>query len=106
MPPRPRDIEPRIVQARESHYNLGRKRTTKARRNPSSRAKHLHGLAIILVDACARSVCRRASWACRVVHKEGNHTWVEIWDGEWFFTGADEYDKHGLDRGCSMPTPP
>jgi len=29
----------------------------------------------------------------------GNHTWIEIWDGGWHFTGADEYDKDGLDRG-------
>jgi hypothetical protein len=31
--------------------------------------------------------------------KDGNHTWVEIWDGDWFFTGADEFDKQGLNRG-------
>jgi dienelactone hydrolase len=29
----------------------------------------------------------------------GNHTWAEIWDGGWHFTGADEYDKEGLNRG-------
>jgi hypothetical protein len=34
-----------------------------------------------------------------MVHKAGNHTWVEVWDGDWHFTGADEYDKKGLDRG-------
>ena len=31
--------------------------------------------------------------------KSGNHTWVEIWDGEWKFLGADEYDEKGLNRG-------
>src|SRR4051812_10461775 len=29
----------------------------------------------------------------------GNHTWVEVWDGGWHFTGAAEYDPKGLDRG-------
>jgi len=32
-------------------------------------------------------------------HKRGNHTWVEIWDGQqWRFCGADEPDPKGLDR--------
>jgi hypothetical protein len=58
------------------------------------------GLSIILSDAC-RSVGIPARlvgtplWA----NKRGNHTWVEIWDGEWFFTGACEADKNGLNRG-------
>jgi predicted esterase len=30
--------------------------------------------------------------------KQGNHTWAEIWDSDWFFTGADEYNKEGLNR--------
>src|SRR5207247_2709151 len=29
----------------------------------------------------------------------GNHTWVEIWDGEWHFAGAAEPDAAGLDHG-------
>jgi hypothetical protein len=29
----------------------------------------------------------------------GNHTWVEVWDGDWHFVGAAEPDKAGLDRG-------
>jgi hypothetical protein len=58
------------------------------------------GLSIVLSDAC-RSVCVPArlvgtpSWA----NKRGNHTWVEIWDGGWHFTGACEPDPAGLDRG-------
>ncbi len=58
------------------------------------------GLSIVLSDAC-RSVCIPARlvgtplWA----NKRGNHTWVEIWDGDWHFTGACEPDKQGLDRG-------
>ena len=32
-------------------------------------------------------------------NKRGNHTWVEIWDKDWHFTGACEPDPNGLDRG-------
>jgi hypothetical protein len=32
-------------------------------------------------------------------NKNGNHTWVEVWDGEWHFTGAAEPSAEGLDRG-------
>lgn len=58
------------------------------------------GLSIILSDAC-RSVCVPARlvgtplWS----NKRGNHTWVEIWDKDWHFTGACEQDPKGLDRG-------
>jgi hypothetical protein len=57
------------------------------------------GLSILLVDAC-RSVAVPARvvgtplWA----NKRGNHTWVEVWDKNWHFTGAAEPDPKGLDR--------
>lgn len=58
------------------------------------------GLSILLSDAC-RSVCiparlvGTAQWAT----VPGNHTWVEIWDDGWHFTGACEADPNGLNRG-------
>lgn len=58
------------------------------------------GLSIILADAC-RSVGVPArlvgtpSWT----NKRGNHTWVEVWDGGWQFTGAAEPSAEGLNRG-------
>ncbi len=58
------------------------------------------GLSIILSDAC-RSVGIPARlvgtplWA----NLRGNHTWVELWDDGWHFTGACEADPKGLDRG-------
>ena len=58
------------------------------------------GLSILLIDAC-----RSVGIPARVVgipkwpNKPGNHTWVEIWDGDWHFTGACEPDKDGLNRG-------
>jgi predicted peptidase len=58
------------------------------------------GLSIVLSDAC-RAVCVPARLAGTPLwaNKRGNHTWVEIWDQEWHFTGACEPDKNGLDRG-------
>ncbi len=58
------------------------------------------GLSILLIDAC-RSVGVPARlvgtplWA----NLRGNHTWVEVWDGDWHFAGAAEPDAAGLDRG-------
>ncbi len=58
------------------------------------------GLSILLSDAC-RSVAVPARlvgtplWA----NGRGNHTWVEVWDDGWHFTGACEPDPQGLDRG-------
>jgi len=56
------------------------------------------GLSVLLIDAC-RSVgvpsrfVGTPMWA----NKRGNHSWVEIWDGNsWQFTGACEYSAAGL----------
>src|SRR5205085_1261114 len=58
------------------------------------------GLSILLSDAC-RSVAVPARLAGTPLwaNKSGNHTWVEIWDNDWHFTGACEPDPNGLDRG-------
>ena len=58
------------------------------------------GLSILLVDAC-----RSVGVPARIVgtplwfNNSGNHTWVEIWDGVWHFTGAAEPSPEGLNRG-------
>ena len=58
------------------------------------------GLSIVLSDAC-RAVCIPARLAGTPLwaNKRGNHTWVEIWDKGWHFTGACEQDPNGLNRG-------
>ena len=58
------------------------------------------GLSVLLSDAC-RSVCvpARLAGTPNWYNNRGNHTWVEIWDGRWHFTGAAEHDAKGLDRG-------
>jgi len=49
------------------------------------------GLSILLVDAC-RSVAipARLAGVPQWSTTDGNHSWVEIWDGQWFFMGAAE----------------
>jgi predicted esterase len=82
------------------HYNTSRKRNNQSPRESIEQGKATcTGLSIILVDACRAvgvpaRICGVPEWA----QKEGNHTWVEIWDGDWYFAGADEYDKNGLNR--------
>lgn len=83
------------------HYDTGRKRPNQS---PSESIElqmaSCTGLSIILVDACrAVGVPARIAGIPVWPGKGGNHTWVEIWDdGEWHFTGADEYDPRGLNR--------
>lgn len=59
------------------------------------------GLSILLVDACRSvGIPARVAGIANWTDRNGNHTWVEIHDGDkWRFTGAAEYDKNGLDRG-------
>ena len=56
------------------------------------------GLSILLVDAFrAVGIPARVAGCATWVTVQGNHNWVEVWDGEWHFT---EYypDKGGLNR--------
>ena len=58
------------------------------------------GLSILLVDACRSvGIPARIAGTPLWVNKSGNHTWVEIWDGDWHFAGAAEADPKGLNRG-------
>lgn len=83
------------------HYNTGRKRPNQSPSESRALGKATcTGLSIILVDACrAVGIPARAVGTPMWTNERGNHTWVEVWDGGWHFTGADEYDAQGLDRG-------
>lgn len=49
------------------------------------------GLSVILIDACrAVGVPARFVGTPRWSDNSGNHSWVEIWDDGWHFTGACE----------------
>lgn len=58
------------------------------------------GLSIILVNACrAVGVPARFAGTPRWSDNSGNHSWVEIWDGRWRYTGAAEPTGDELDKG-------
>ncbi|MDX1680963.1 MAG: transglutaminase domain-containing protein [Akkermansiaceae bacterium] len=83
------------------HYDTGRKRANQSPQESIEQGRaSCSGLSIILVNACrAVGIPARAAGIPMWPDKRGNHTWVEIHDGEaWRFTGADEYDAKGLDR--------
>jgi pimeloyl-ACP methyl ester carboxylesterase len=83
------------------HYHPGRKQPNQSPGESIASGKaSCTGLSILLVDACrAVGIPARAVGTPMWTNGRGNHTWVEIWDGDWHFTGADEYDTAGLDRG-------
>ena len=58
------------------------------------------GLSVMLIDAC-RSVGIPARFVGTPMwsNKSGNHSWVEIWNDGWHFTGACEPAGDQLDRG-------
>lgn len=58
------------------------------------------GLSVILIDACrAVGVPARFVGTPLWSDQRGNHSWVEVWDGEgWKFTGACEYNAAGLGK--------
>lgn len=83
------------------HYNTGRKQPNQSPSESMASGKATcTGLSILLVDACrAVGIPARAVGTLLWANNRGNHTWVEIWDNGWKFTGADEYDAAGLNRG-------
>ena len=58
------------------------------------------GLSILLIDACRSvGVPARFVGTPRWSDNSGNHSWVEIWDGNWKFTGAAEPTGDELNKG-------
>ena len=58
------------------------------------------GLSVILIDAC-RSVGIPARFVGTPLWSDssGNHSWVEVWDEGWHFTGAAEPTGEELNKG-------
>ncbi len=49
------------------------------------------GLSVLLIDACrACGIPARFAGTPLWSDDSGNHSWVEVWDGAWHFTGAAE----------------
>ena len=83
------------------HYNTGRKRPNQSPDESIEQGRATcTGLSIILVDACRSvGIPARITGTPLWTNNRGNHTWTEIWDEKWLFTGSDEYDAKGLNRG-------
>ena len=94
-------LNQKLFQLVNVRYSTGRK---KAEQSPlesiESGVATCTGLSILLVDACrAVGVPARVAGTPLWTNLRGNHTWVEVWDGDWHFTGAAEPDPQGLDHG-------
>ncbi len=81
-------------------YSTGRK---KPDQNPSesmeSGLASCTGLTILLVDACrAVGIPARFTGTALWSDESGNHSWAEIWDAGWHFTGAAEPTGDQLDK--------
>jgi hypothetical protein len=83
------------------HYSTKRRRPNEGPLGTlESKLASCTGLSILLVDACrAVGVPARVVGTPLWFNERGNHTWVEIWDDGWNFTGACEADPGGLNRG-------
>ncbi len=82
------------------HYSTQRRQAEQSPSESIAQGKaSCTGLSILLADAC-RACCVPARLvSVKWPHKQGNHTWVEVWDGAaWRFVGADEPDPAGFDR--------
>jgi predicted esterase len=86
-------------------YSTGRKRANQSpRESIDTGLASCTGLSILLVDACRSvGIPARAVGTPLWANRSGNHTWAEVWDGRWMFTGAAEQDPAGMDRGWFVP---
>jgi len=58
------------------------------------------GLSVLLIDACrAVGIPARFVGIPMWLDESGNHSWVEIWDDGWHFTGAAEPTGDELNKG-------
>lgn len=58
------------------------------------------GLSVLLIDACrSQGIPARFVGTPRWSDDSGNHSWIEVWDGDWKFTGAAEPTGDALNQG-------
>lgn len=95
------ELNRRLFAITQVHYHTGRQRANQSPSESIASGKATcTGLSILLVNACrAVGIPARAVGTPLWSNGRGNHTWVEVWDGGWHFTGADEYDAKGLNHG-------
>jgi dienelactone hydrolase len=81
-------------------YSTKRRRADQGpRESMASGLASCTGLSILLIDACrACGVPARFVGTPLWADRSGNHSWVEIWDEGWHFTGAAEASGDDLNR--------
>lgn len=92
---------------RELFPLVGVKYSTKRKKADQSPAESMEsglasctGLSILLIDACrSMGIPARFAGTPLWLDKSGNHSWVEVWDDGWHFTGAAEATGDELDKG-------
>lgn len=95
-----RKLNETIFHVVKVHYSTQRRRADQSPSESIEQGKaSCTGLSILLADACRACSVPARLISVRWPHKRGNHTWVEVWDGDaWRFVGADEPDPKGFDR--------
>ena len=83
-------INSKIFNLINVHYNTGRKQPNQSPAESIAQGRATcTGLSIILVDACRSvGIASRVAGTPLWTNNRGNHTWSEIWDGGWHFTGS------------------
>ena len=96
----PQRLNEKLFKLVNVKYSTGRR---KADQSPSESMEtglaSCTGLSILLIDACRSvGVPARLVGTPMWMNMRGNHTWLEVWDDGWHFTGAAEPDPKGLDH--------
>lgn len=88
----------------EVKYSTRRRRADQGpRETMTSGLASCTGLSILLIDACrACGIPARFVGTPLWSDRSGNHSWVEIWDDGWHFTGAAEPTGDQLDKAWFM----
>ncbi len=81
-------------------YSTKRRRADQGpRESMASGLASCTGLSILLIDACrACGIPARFVGTPLWTDNSGNHSWVEVWDNGWHFTGAAEPNGDEIDR--------
>ncbi len=89
-----------VFQQTGVHYSTQRRRPNQGPQETlDSKIATCTGLSILLIDACrACGIPARFVGTPRWSDNSGNHSWVEVWDGGWHFTGAAEPSGEQLDQ--------
>ncbi len=81
-----------VFQQTGVHYSTQRRRPDQGPQETlDNKTASCTGLSILLIDACrACGIPARFVGTPRWSDNSGNHSWIEVWDNGWHFTGAAE----------------